>query len=248
VREVKDAERLLREAEDLGVPWREILEAEIRAERMLKPFLEGLPEVRSFERLLALLPSTALESWRVRDAIARLSWLARPGSGDGQEARRDLRVLFAYLKGRSRRMPAATLLANHLLLAYRRVQELAALSRCAAKCRGAESERVSAVASKRKCTAEDARWAVRVGADGSKHGLDEAVLQARREGFEIPPGPNATEILLRVRRLLQRRGLIRVGQPTVRRRTPATAGGDAIPSPRTTRGSRCGRSGDPSDP
>ena len=119
---MKTAAALLREAEELGIPWRQILEAEIDAERILLPLTDDLAESTTLERLLSLLPETALDSWRVRETIRELSWLARPGSGDGTDARRQIRILGAHLRGRSSRNGAATLRARHLLLADRRIR------------------------------------------------------------------------------------------------------------------------------
>ncbi len=204
---MRDAGRLLREAEELSIPWRDILEAEIRAERVLRPFVDGTPDP-PLERLLALLPATALESWRIRGAIERLSWLARPGSENGLEARRELRTLAAYLRGRCPKMPAEALLADHFLLAYRRVQELVSILRRASMCRGTEEERVARVETITGCGAGDARWAA--GAEIGKHAhrLDEAIRRARAEGFEFPPGRTEPEAFLRMREHLRRRALL----------------------------------------
>jgi len=204
---VRDAGRLLREAEELSIPWRDILEAEIRAERVLRPFVDGTPDP-PLERLLALLPATALESWRIRGAIERLSWLARPGSENGLEARRELRTLAAYLRGRCPKMPAEALLADHFLLAYRRVQELVSILRCASRCRGTEEERVARLRIKTACGEDDARWAVRGEAERRLPRLDDAMRRARSEGFEIPRGRTEPESFLRMRELLRRRALL----------------------------------------
>jgi hypothetical protein len=207
MRKVED-DRLLREAEALRIPWREILEAEIRAETLLLPLNGDLTDEPPLERLLALLPETALESWRVRDAIGELSWRARPGSGDGADARRQIRVLGDYLRGRSSRADSATLRGRHLLLAYRRVRELLAIRRCASRSAGDGEERVAAVAARTRCTVADARWAVESEAAARASALDDAVRRAREEGFEIPRARSAAGTLLRMRDFLRRRGLL----------------------------------------
>jgi hypothetical protein len=202
---VKDEERLLREAEELGVPWREILEAEIRAERIVNT----LPtDARTLERMLAMLPVTALESWRVRTAIARLSRDARPGSGNGLDARRSLKFFAAHLRGRTLSAPAATLLAEHLLRAYRRVQELMKLRRCALQCRGSVDDRVARVIQRADCCRADAEWAVASQDEERLSTLDAAIRRARFEGFEIPDSRSEPNGLRRLREFLERRGMI----------------------------------------
>jgi hypothetical protein len=207
MREVDDF-RLLREAESLCIPWREILEAEIRAETILLPLNGDLAAEPPLERLLVLLPETALDSWRVRGAIRELSWRARPGSGDGADARRQIRVLGAHLSGRSSPADSATLRARHLLLAYQRIGELLVIRRRASKCSGDEAERAAAVAAATRCTAADARWAVASHVAGRGPALDDAVRHAREEGFEIPHARTAARTLIRMRDFLRRRGLL----------------------------------------
>jgi hypothetical protein len=207
MRKVEDA-RLLREAEALRIPWREILEAEIRAETVLFPLNGDLADEPPLERLLAILPETALDSWRVREAIHDLSWRARPGSSDGADARRQIRVFGAYLGGRSSRTDSATLRARHLLLAYRRIRELITIRRCAAKCAGTDDERAAAVAAMTRCSADDARCAVASESARRAAALDDAVRHAREEGFEIPRARSAARTVLRMRDFLRRRGLL----------------------------------------
>lgn len=217
---------LLLEAAELGVPWREILEAEIRAERILHPFLAGSQGGPPLDRMLALLPSTALESWRIREAIERLSWQARTGSENGCEARGELRAFAAYLAGRCPRMPPAAIRAHHFLLAYRRVQELLRICRRAARSRGTEEERVAAVDAKTRCGEPDARWAVRREAEHRSHRLDDAVRRARAEGFEIPRGRDEPEAFLRIRAFLERRAMLeKNGAPAEGKRLPARPSG-----------------------
>jgi hypothetical protein len=208
VREVKEAERVLREAEDLGVPWREILEAEVRAEKTLCPVFDASLDL-PLERLLTLLPETALQSWRVRNRIERLRWEAQPGSGNGVGARRELRALNRYLRGFSQRPPAVFVRESRLLLAYHRVKELLAICRLASKSRRATEDRVERVRTEAKCGLEDARWAVaREDGLSRNHRLEDALSRARAEGHEIPPGRTGPEAFLRLREYLERRGLL----------------------------------------
>ncbi|MGH9369766.1 MAG: hypothetical protein ACRD3M_19110 [Thermoanaerobaculia bacterium] len=188
---------------------RRLAEEKLSDDSCRQIFSEFTDAERSLTELLSLLPHSALESWRVRDFVGRLSWQARPGSGNGAQARREIRVLAAYLTGRCPRMPGAALLAHHLLLAYRRVRELLAIRRCASRCRGTKEERVALVEAKTHCAEDDARWAVRQEAQRRTHRLDEAVPRARAEGFEIPHGSSEAEAFLRMRDLLVRRGLLR---------------------------------------
>ena len=146
---------LLREAEELGVPWREILEAEIQAESTLRKLLADLDRDWRLDVVLPLLPR-ALGSWRVRARIERLRWEARPGSGNGVEARRELRNLDRHLRGRSERPPSSALRGSRLLFAYRRVTELLVLCRIAAKARRAAGDGVERVRAQSKCGLEDA--------------------------------------------------------------------------------------------
>jgi hypothetical protein len=202
-----EASRLIREAKALGIPWEEILEAEIRAERLLARARGDAGADPPLEVLLALLPYSALESWRIRDLIERLSWRARPGSGDGREARRELRAIGRWLL-RGLPAPSAPALAGHLLLAYRRVRELLAICRAAARSRGTMEERVELVCAPTRCAADDARWALgRANASRSPM-LEDCLRKAREEGFEIPPAGSAPETLLALRDHLERRGLL----------------------------------------
>ena len=203
-----DADGLIREAEALGIPWKEILEAELRTERVLRPFLDSTPEPPSLERMLGLLPMTALESWRVRRSIQQLAWQSLPGSGDSTTARRELRTLSAWLRGHSRKTPATAVLAAHFLLAYRRVQELVALRRRAASFHGTREERLEALETSSGCGAGNGRWAVQAEIERKTRRLDDAVKRAREDGFEIPEGPTELEAFLRLRRFLGRRGLL----------------------------------------
>jgi hypothetical protein len=204
----KEAARLIREAGRLGIPWQTILEAEIRAERLLGGLQEERDGDPPLETFLAVLPHTALESFRIRNLIERLFWKAQPGSGDGREARRELRTLGRWLL-RGLPAPAAAAMAGHLLVAYRRVRELLAICRAAARARGATEGRVERVCSQTRCTAGDARWAIER-AEGSRNpALEDCLRKAREEGFEIPAGRTAPETLLRLRDHLERRGLLR---------------------------------------
>jgi len=217
---VNGEESLLREAEDLGVPWREILEGEIRAERMLGAFLDASQE-QPLERLLLVLSSNPLQSWRVRHRIERLRWEALPESGNGIGARRELGWLDRYLRGRSERPPAAALRASRLLLTYQRVRELLTICRLASKARRGPGDPIDRLRAVSKCGLEDAKWAVAREDGGSRgQGLEDAFSKARDEGLEMPPGRTAPEAFLRLREYLHRRGLLRNGNGSGSLRKP----------------------------
>jgi hypothetical protein len=198
---------LIREASALGIPWEEILEAEIRAERLLARARGDAAADPPLEVLLALLPYSALESWRIRNLIERLSWKARPGSGDGREARRELRAIGRWLL-RGLPAPSAPALAGHLLLAYRRVRELITVCRAAARTRGTKEECVERVCARTRCVAADALWALDRAEATRSPILEDCLRKAREEGFEIPPAGSAPETLVTLRDHLKRRGLI----------------------------------------
>src|SRR5258708_11875672 len=75
-----DANDLIDVAEALGIPWQRLLETEIQAERELRRTVGEASEEAPLWRVLAALPLSVLDSWRVRERIPALAWEARTGS------------------------------------------------------------------------------------------------------------------------------------------------------------------------
>jgi hypothetical protein len=211
-------------AEALGIPWRSLLEAEIQAERTLRGFL-GEPDAElPLWRFLSALPTTALDSWRVRERLAALlreARLARSGV-----AVRSVRQAIDELCGKRAGSDGsgAEALAQHLRLAHERVRELARVARAAERCRGERAERLTRIIARTGCTAADAAWGVaRAEAAGRTHAIDDAVRQARAEGFEIPAAGSEFHAFLLLRKLVRAKG-------PARRRQSAASRGDAAPA------------------
>lgn len=214
-------EELIAVAEALGIPWQRLLAAEIAAERTLRGFV-GEPEADPpLWKYLSALPATALDSWRVRERLAdriREARLTRSGA-----AMRCVREAVDDLCGRG---PAASrsrdqALALHLSLALERIRELARAARAAERLRGERAERVARVVERTGCTEGDAAWAVkRAEAPGRTHAIDDAVRQARAEGFEIPAASSEFHAFLALRKLA-RRHPVRRGRAAPRSRPAA---------------------------
>lgn len=120
---VASASDLLREASDLGIPWRRILSEEIRAERRLRLCIADVGGGWPLWPALSILPVSLLDSWRVRDRIRVLAWKA---NHEGcEDSIRQLRALHAHFRGRRNgRGSDATLMAKHLWFGYQRVLSL----------------------------------------------------------------------------------------------------------------------------
>ncbi|HYB54035.1 MAG TPA: hypothetical protein VEG84_09225 [Thermoanaerobaculia bacterium] len=193
-------------AEALGIPWERLLEAEIQAERTLRGFVgDPSPELPLW-RFLSALPTSALDSWRVRERISTLLQEARvTRSGT---ALRSVREAVDDLCGRREDGNSSEnrALALHLRQAHERVRELARVARAAERCRGAAAEeRLGRVVRRTGCTAADAAWAVaRAEAPGRAHAIDDAVKKARLEGFDIPAASSEFHAFLALRKLLRR--------------------------------------------
>jgi hypothetical protein len=202
-------------AEALGIPWERLLDAEIQAERTLRGFV-GDPEADlPLWRFLSALPTSALDSWRVRERLASLICHARlTRSGVAVRAVRE--AIDELCGKRAVAGPTGSeALALHLRLAHERVRELARVARAAQRCRGEREDRIARVVSRTGCTAADAAWAVtRVEAPDRTHAIDDAVRQARSEGFEIPVAESEFHSFLALRKLLRR-------NPPARRRACA---------------------------
>lgn len=192
-------------AEALGIPWERLLEAEIQAERTLRGFVGESGGEVPFWRLLSALPATALDSWRVRERLAermREARLTRSGS-----ALRSVREAADELCGRAvHAAPSPSeALALHLSLALERVRELARVARAAERAKGERAARVATILEKTGCREADADWALaRAESPGRTHAIDDAVRQARAEGFEIPIEDSEFHSFVALRRLARR--------------------------------------------
>lgn len=194
------SELILRCAEDLGIPWKRLLAEEIEAEQRLRRYLSNVEVERPLRSLLKLLPFCCLRSWRVRDRIERLASAAR-GAAAG-DARRQLRIVFAELTGKSHSEKIA--FAEHLWFAYQRILLLQRVRRAAAKSRGTSAERMAFVCSRARCSYDDAAWALRE-EESPKYGdrFDVAVRKVRAEGFQIPRAQTEARSLAELRRLVR---------------------------------------------
>jgi hypothetical protein len=192
-------------AEALGIPWRRLLEAEIQAERTLRGFV-GEPEADlPLWRFLSALPTTALDSWRVRERLAGLlrdARLTRSGTAL-RYARQAIDELCGKRGGGDHSRSQA--LALHLSLAHERVRELARVARAAERIRGQRHERLARMTARTGCTVADAAWALeRAETAGRTHAIDDAVRQARAEGFEIPLADSEFHAFLLLGKLVRR--------------------------------------------
>lgn len=190
---------LLREADELGIPWRQILSDEIRAERRLRECIADVEERWPLWPALSILPISLLNSWRVRDRIQVLAW--RASREDSADSVRQLRALHAHWLGRRKgRGSDAALFAKHLWFGYQRVLSLMRVSRAAERARESGAQRIEAVRKATGCSARDAEWAYqRAIAPCRGHALDDAMRRARDEGFELPQEENEVRGFRRLR-------------------------------------------------
>ena len=189
----------VREAEELGIPWRRILSDEIRAERRLRQCIADVADGWPLWPALSILPISLLDSWRVRDRIRVLIWKAsREGCRDSV---RQLRALHAHWLGRRNgRESEATLFAKHLWFGYQRVLSLLRMSRAAERSDGSRDERIEEVRNRTGCSVQDAQWALeRALAPRRGHALDDAMRRAREEGFELPQDEHEVRAFRRLR-------------------------------------------------
>jgi hypothetical protein len=205
-------------AEALGIPWLRILESEIESERALRRLLGEAAADEPLWRILCALPSSALDSWRVRERVNALACEA--SAGRAPAAGRELKEVFDHLRGRRNgRRSSADLMARHFWFAYQRVQELVRAAGAADKARGDHAWRLRRTAEVSGCSAPDALWALdRAESSGRGHRLDDALARARSEGFEIPRAGTPLQSFVLLRKL-------------ARKNTPFGS-----PAPRRTRG------------
>ena len=191
-------------AEALGIPWRRILESEIGSERSLRRLLGGVAADEPLWRILCALPSSALDSWRVRERVNALACEA--GTGRAPSASRELREVFDHLRGKRKgRRTSADLMARHFWFAYQRVQELVRAAGAAEKARGDRAWRLRRTAEVSGCSAPDALWALdRAESPGRGHRLDDALARVRCEGFEIPRAGTPLQSFVLLRRLARK--------------------------------------------
>ena len=211
-------------ARALGIPWERLLEAEIQAERTLRGYVgeEGGADLPLW-RFLSALPTSALDSWRVRNRLAGLvrdARLARSGA-----AVRAVRQAVDELCGkRPGGAPSESeALSLHLNLAHERVRELTRVARAAERCRGPEESRLARLVEKTGAAEIDAVWALaRASAPNKTHAIDDAVRRARAEGFEIPFAESEFQAFLLLRKSARRNRPVRPRVGARRRRRSAT--------------------------
>jgi hypothetical protein len=190
---------LLRQADELGIPWQRILAEEIRAERLLRTSLSDVGENWPLWPVFSILPLSLLNSWRIRGRVHALAWQA--SRQNCEEAARQLRELHAHLTGRQNgRRSAATLMAKHLWFGYQRVLVLVRIARLAERLRSDSENPVEVVRQRTGCSPKDAVWALercRLRVRG--HTLDDAMRRVRDEGFELPEAENEVRAFRRLR-------------------------------------------------
>jgi hypothetical protein len=221
-----DALRLIEEAEVLGVPWREVLKREIFTEGTLQRFLGSPVRDLPLWRALSIIPNSLFHSWRVRELVDRLCYEA--STEGSQPARREIASLLECLSGpRARRITAEMTLAKHYWFAYQRILELQSIALAAERSRASGARGIAQVCDSTGCSRRDAEWAVvRWTSESRSHALDDAVLRAREEGFEIPNGATELQAFSRLKRFVSRHRLAR--EPRRRK------GGDSERAPRRT--------------
>lgn len=191
-------------AEALGIPWQRILESEIESERALRRLVGEAAADEPLWRILCALPSSALDSWRVRERVNALACEA--SAGRAPKAGRELKEVFDHLRGkRNGRRSSADLMARHFWFAYQRIRELVRAASAAEKARGDHAWRLRRTAEVSGCSLPDARWALdRAESRGRGHCLDDAVARARSEGFEIPRAGTPLQSFVLLRKLARK--------------------------------------------
>jgi hypothetical protein len=199
-----EALRLIRQAEALGVPWRRVLTREIFAEGMLQRFLGSDLKELPLWRALSIIPNALFHSWRVRDLVDRLAWEA--SAQGSQQARREIAELIHSLTGpQARRWTEEMARAKHYGFAYHRVLELQAVALAAERSRLSGDECIAEICESTGAVRRDAEWALaRLESPNRSHALDDAVAQARQEGFDIPQASTELQAFSRLRRFVLR--------------------------------------------
>jgi hypothetical protein len=194
------APQILRYAETLGIPWKQILVEEIAAEERLRRYIEDVENKCPLRSAVKLLSSCFLRSWRIRKQIESLSLAAR--SASMREAVRQLRAVFSELMGRNEKDKTA--LALHLWFAYQRILLLQRVRRAASRSRGEVSERLASICTAARCSYDDAAWAIlEEGSPRRGNRLDAAVRKVREEGFRIPQAATEARSFAQLRRIVR---------------------------------------------
>jgi hypothetical protein len=191
---------ILRCAETLAIPWKQIVVDEIEAEQVLRRFIADVENECPLRSALKLLPSSFLRSWRIRKQIESLSLAAR--SASIRDAIRQLRDVFSELVGRNENEKAA--FALHLWFAYQRILLLQRVRRAASRSRGILSERLASICSAARCSYDDAAWAL-LEEESPRRGnrLDAAVRKVQEEGFRIPQAKTEARSFAQLRRIVR---------------------------------------------
>jgi len=104
------------------------------------------------------------------------------------------------------------------------VQELARVARATQRLRGDRGERLSLIVARTGCTNSDAAWAIdRSESPQRTHAIDDAVRQARAEGFEIPVEDSEFHSFLALRKLARRHRPTRRRASRLRRPSPRSS-------------------------
>jgi len=198
-----EALRLVEEAENLGIPWRDVLKREIHAEGTLQRFLGDQVQDLPLWRALSIIPNSLFHSWRVRELIDRLCHEA--SAEKSRAARRELTSLLDCLSWpRARRVTEQMTLAKHYWFAYQRILELQTVALAAEECQSSGERCRMDVSESTGCSRRDAEWAVaRLTSPSRSHALDDAVARVREEGFEIPGAATEIQAFTRLRRFLR---------------------------------------------
>jgi hypothetical protein len=194
------APAILRFAETLGIPWKQILIDEIETEQRLRRYIADLENECPLRSALKLLSSSFLRSWRIRKQIEGLSLAAR--SASMRDAVRQLRAVFSELVGQNEKEKTA--FALHLWFAYQRILLLQRVRRAASRSRGKLSERLASICAAAHCSYDDAAWAI-LEEESRRPGnrLDAAVRKVREEGFRIPQAKTEARSFAQLRRIVR---------------------------------------------
>jgi hypothetical protein len=205
--------RLIDEAEILGIPWQEILSREILAESTLQRFLGTRPRDLPLWRVVSILPSTFLHSWRSRDLMDRLFWEAC-AEGSRAARRQVVELLECLIGKRARRVREGTVRARHYWFAYNRVLELHAIALAGERYSGPPETRVAVLCEAMGAPRRDVEWAFeRLTSPDRPPALDDAMARAREEGFEIPLATTEIIAFARLRRFVSRHPVLRPSRP-----------------------------------
>jgi len=193
-------QEILRCAETLSIPWKQIVADEIEAEQRLRRYIADVENECPLRSAVRLLSSSFLRSWRIRKQIESLSLAAR--SVSMRDAIRQLRAVFSELVGGKEKDKAA--FALHLWFAYQRILLLQRVRRAASRSRGELPERLASICTAARCSYDDAAWAIlEEGSPRRGNRLDAAVRKVREEGFRIPHATSEARSFAQLRRIVR---------------------------------------------